>query len=203
LIDRFTPVPEWIHLDIADGKFTPHKTWNEPSSWAKLRAKQKLEVHLMAEEPEKLAASWLAAGAQRIIVHYEALFDQRYRQHKPETDPFLAVANMCKERGAELVLAVNPETPAGALLSRGKDVAGFQTLAVHPGLSGQQFLPVVLEKISFLRAHFPNAIIEVDGGVNPEVIARAAAAGANVFTTESYVFHSADPLSAYAELASL
>src|SRR5262245_52186393 len=78
-IRGFLPSNGWIHIDIADAKFTPHKTWNDPGSWANLKSNFNVEVHLMVEDVEHEAAAWVGAGAKRIVVHYEALVDQRYR----------------------------------------------------------------------------------------------------------------------------
>src|SRR6266404_8876372 len=69
--EKFLKKGDWLHLDVADGKFTTHKSWRNPTEWANLRSHFNLEVHLMVEEPEKYATDWIAAGAGRLIVHAE------------------------------------------------------------------------------------------------------------------------------------
>jgi ribulose-phosphate 3-epimerase len=76
-------------------------------------------------------------------------------------------------------------------------------LAVHPGLSGQKFLPVVLEKISFLRQELPDAKIEVDGGITSETARVALAAGANLLVSGSDIFGSPDPEGEYEKLRAI
>lgn len=194
----------WVHLDVADGKFTFHKTWNNPAAIRNLRSEMKWEVHLMVEEPEKIADEWLEAGAARLVVHYESIFDPRLRFHK--IDPALILGEIqekCRIHDAELMLALSPETPVERVLATASGVKHFQILAVHPGLPGQSFLPLSLEKISFLRRQVPDAIIEVDGGVNPDTVARAKAAGANLFATGTYLWTSGDPTRAFLELSAL
>src|SRR3990167_2716117 len=79
---EFFPSAEgWIQIDIADGKFTSHKTWNNPRALRELRIqnselrKLNLEIHLMVENPQDVVDDWIGAGAKRIIVHHEAVVD--------------------------------------------------------------------------------------------------------------------------------
>jgi ribulose-phosphate 3-epimerase len=65
-------------------------------------------------------------------------------------------------------------------------------MTVNPGFSGQRFLGTMVPKISRARAlldeHAPKAVLEVDGGVNAETIARVVGAGADVVVAGSAVF---------------
>lgn len=188
----FLPPGGWIHLDVADARFTFNKTWGDPAKWHEVRSGLNLEVHLMVEEPERLAPLWLEAGAKRIIVHVETV--------TPESA--LKLRDMARSRGAEFVLSSNSETPIEALEPYLDSFSFFQVLAVHPGLAGQAFLSSVLEKIKFIRAKAPQAVIEVDGGINPQTAALAKAAGANTVVSASFIFGRSDAGKAYAELTS-
>lgn len=53
-------------------------------------------------------------------------------------------------------------------------------------------LPPVLQ-VRLLRSRFPDLYIEVDGGLAPDTIGQAAAAGANAIVAGSAVFGAADP----------
>jgi ribulose-phosphate 3-epimerase len=181
---------EWVHLDVADGIFTFHKSWNEPSLWSGL-TDLRTEVHLMVEDPLKAVTLWNGAqNVKRFIAHVEVL--------KPEI--FHALKDKARTAGKSVMLALNPETPATELQPYLEDVMQFQILAVHPGLSGQKFLPLVLDKIAWLRSRAPNAIIEVDGGINIETARAARAAGADILISEHYIFEGPDPVAAYADL---
>ena len=183
----------FLHLDVADGAFTFHKTWGNPAEWAGLRAPFALEVHLMVERPEQYIERWLAAGAKRFIVHVETL----------ERNSFEWILQECKRHGAEVMLASNPETPVKKLEPYLKRCAAFQVLSVDPGPAGQKFLPLTLEKVKFLRRKMPDATIEVDGGMVPATARRAGSAGADVVVSGSYIFGSGDPTAAYDELVRL
>lgn len=183
----------WLHLDIADGRFTFNKTWGEPGRWHEVQGGLKLEVHLMVEEPEKLVPYWLEAGVRRIIVHVETL--------TPETAT--AILQAAQARGAEVMLSSNPETPIEALTPFFGMFSQFQVLSVHPGMAGQSFLPATLEKMKALRKALPAAWIEADGGMNRETAVLVKDAGANAIVAASFIFGRSDPSKAYQELCAV
>ncbi|MEK7546716.1 MAG: ribulose-phosphate 3-epimerase [Patescibacteria group bacterium] len=183
---------DWVHLDVSDARFTFNKSWGDSSAWAKMGNKANLEVHLMVEEPEKYVDGWVKAGAKRLIVHLEALNEKTFLEIKKKTG-----------KKAELMLAVNPETPANELKPYFKEISSFQILAVYPGPSGQKFRTLVTDKIKFLRREMPDATIEIDGGINEETAKLAKSAGADIVSSGSYIFNSPDPSSAYEKLKSI
>ena len=75
----------------------------------------------------------------------------------------------------------------------GPDVDLLLVMSVYPGFGGQKFMPSVLPKVKALRTMFPEANIQIDGGIGPQNIAEAAAAGANVIVAGTSIFNSADP----------
>lgn len=193
----------WVHLDIVDGKFAKNKTWNKPKEIPNSKFQiPNFEVHLMVENPGAVIKNWVKAGAKRIIVHLEALHNANLRMY----------ANAAKD--FELGLAINPETPVEKLIpfisinqpkiSINQRCCKFvQILAVKPGLAGQQFDKKVLEKIKFLKKHYPDVIIEVDGGLNLETAKLAKEAGTDIIVSASYIWGSSNPQKAYLELSSI
>jgi ribulose-phosphate 3-epimerase len=187
-IKTFLPEGSFVHCDIADAAFTFHRTWNNPTEWANLRAPYPLEVHLMVEHPEQMVESWIAAGARRIIVHFETVND----------DTLVKIFDVCDRRGVGVALSSNPETTIDRLAPYLKHFPMFQVLAVHPGLAGQPFLPLMVDKIAWLRREYPNAIIEVDGGMNAQTARTVKDAGADLIVSSSYLFGGGnDPKTAY------
>jgi ribulose-phosphate 3-epimerase len=66
-------------------------------------------------------------------------------------------------------------------------------MSVHPGFSGQKFIPEVLEKIPALRgAMREDALLEIDGGINAETAPRARDAGIDVIVAGTAVFKAND-----------
>mgnify|MGYP001609693918 CR=1 FL=1 len=186
----------WAHIDITDGKFTAVKTWNNPqeliTNYQLLISNFKFEVHLMIENPLASIEDWLKAGAKRIIVHFEAI--------RGSDNVFNALLDKCSAYDVELMLAINPETPAEDLMPYLDLVLFVQILAVKPGPAGQEFNEKVLEKIEFIRERNPDITIEVDGGINLETARLVKAAGADIVAAATYIFNNSNPQRAYEEL---
>jgi ribulose-phosphate 3-epimerase len=184
----FLPEGSFLHCDIADGTFTFNKTWNNPSEWGSLRSPYQLEVHLMVEHPERHIDPWIAAGARRFVVSVETIND----------DSLVAIFDACDPRGIGVALSSNPETTVDRLAPYLKHFPMFHVLSVHPGLPGQPFLPLTVEKISWLRREYPHAIIEVDGGMNADTARVVKDAGADLIVSSNYIFgDGAEPKIAY------
>ncbi|MDP1688962.1 MAG: hypothetical protein Q8L47_02420 [bacterium] len=99
---------KWVHIDVSDGKFTPHISWNNPDELTSImnnESRIKIEVHLMIENPEVYIDAWLRAGAKRIIVHLEVMQDS------------VLILEKCKKYNAECFLAIKPETEVDRLFA--------------------------------------------------------------------------------------
>jgi len=206
---QFFPKDTWLHIDVADARFTYNKSWGNPEELKKLLDKHpefhfNIEVHLMVEEPEEVVKQWIDLPIKRVIVHLEAIKDQKYRKKKMSADHVIeSILKRCVSRGIEVMLATNPETKLEDEKEYLEYFSQHQVLAVRPGPAGQKFLPMALEKIKFLREQFPNATIEVDGGINLETAKLCKRAGADILAAGSYTFESSDPGKAYRELSQI
>jgi ribulose-phosphate 3-epimerase len=183
-----------IHVDVMDGHFVPPITVGAPVvealSAAVREAGAMLEVHLMVERPERHVGDFLSAGADAITFHAEATPHAAY------------TANLIREGGACVGVAINPATAPGALA----ELTGLIDLAlcmtVNPGWGGQAFIGHSLAKLPRVRAIVgADPAVEVDGGIDPSTAPRCAEAGANLFVAGSAIFHSEDPAAAYTAIA--
>jgi len=169
---------DWLHVDVMDGHFVPNLTIGIPVVEAlKKVARRPLDVHIMISDPVAYAERYVKAGATVLTCHLET---------KPE-----ALA-LIRKAGGRAGLAVNPETdiaPVRDLLTQCDMVL---VMSVHPGFGGQRFMPEVLPKIEQLRAWGYDGDVQIDGGIAPDTVGDAAAAGANVFVAGSAVFRSPD-----------
>lgn len=183
----------WVHFDVTDGQFSSAVNWGSPEEVKELRVKgKKFEVHLMMENPEAVLESWLKVDfVKRVIIHLEAMSDPVF------------IVQKCKEYGVEPMLAIKPETEVERLFAHKDDFRAFQILAVNPGWAGQKFDERMLAKIHWLREKIPNVIIEIDGGVNPEVARKCYDAGASILVSTSYIQKSPDPRAAYESLVAI
>ena len=64
-IKKIEPHVSWCHLDVTDGIFSTHPTWNNPADLADLKTKLYAEVHLMAMSPEAIVGEWLQPPIDR------------------------------------------------------------------------------------------------------------------------------------------
>ena len=181
---------EWVHVDIADGAYTFNRTWNEPMRWKTLENKLKAEVHLMAEHPLPQAEAWLAAGAKRIILQAETL----------NQNVLNAILKLARGYDAEVMLSIAPHVQLDTVKQFALQVKEFQVLCVSPGLAGQSFQSLALDNVRKLRALYPDAIIEVDGGMDFRTARLAVEAGADILVSASFIFRSGNPVMAYEEL---
>lgn len=184
---------DWIHVDVMDGHFVPNLTIG-PVVVEAVRAATELplDVHLMIEAPERSLEAYAAAGADRIGVHVEAC---------PHLHRTLA---QIREAGAAATVVLNPATPAEAIEPVLGDVDQVLVMTVNPGFGGQSFIESVLPKLARIRRWIDEAglsvELEVDGGIGPGTIGRAARAGANVFVAGTAIFRQADYATAIAQL---
>jgi ribulose-phosphate 3-epimerase len=173
-----------IQLDIMDGEFVPNRTIGledlgglPPASY---------EFHWMVKDPQK----WIerTPGPHMHLVHVETITD------------FAAIEAAVRKAGGRLGLAINPETPLEKLLPYVPKAGRVLVMTVHPGFSGQKYIPEMAEKIRRLRKLYPSLDIEVDGGVNLDTIAQAYSAGANILAAASAIFSQPDIKGAIAAL---
>jgi ribulose-phosphate 3-epimerase len=184
-----------FQFDVGDGHFVPPITIGpivlQSISPIVHRVGGVLDCHLMIETPERHIEQLREAGADSVTVHYEACPDLR------------SVVALAREQGLEVGLAFNPETSpevaAEAALATGVDLV--LCMSIHPGFSGQEFMPEALDRIRTLRGLLPEKMpIQVDGGVGPDTIRDAYEAGANLFVAGTAIFGREDLPRAYRRL---
>jgi ribulose-phosphate 3-epimerase len=176
-----------IQWDIMDGQFVPNITVG-PDVVAAARKHTGLpfEAHLMVQTPELLAERWVDAGCERLIIHAESVV------HLHRTLGFV------RSLGVRAAVAINPATPAVAVAHVLDLVDMVLVMTVNPGFGGQEYIATMEPKIAQVR-HMIEAAgldvdVEVDGGIGPDTVAGAAAAGANVLVAGSALFEDPDGL---------
>lgn len=177
---------DWLHVDVMDGRFVPNLTFGANMVQAlKKISPLPIDVHLMVVEPEHYIAPMADAGAAVVTFHPEATIHVQ-RQ--------LAAI---RQHGMQAGLALNPGTPLGRAEEVVGDLDVLLIMTVNPGFGGQTYLPASDAKIrrakALLSAHGSDACLEVDGGIAPETIAAARAAGADTFVAGHAIFGAADP----------
>ena len=192
-----------IQWDVMDGQFVPNLTFG-PDVIASARKHTSLpfEAHLMVLTPDVMAAKYVEAGCSRLIVHAEAC------THLHRT------CENIRSMGATAAVALNPHTPASVVEHVLDLIDMVLVMTVNPGFGGQAYIPTMEPKIREVRDMITarglgdKVNVEVDGGIGPNTIAGAAAAGANVLIAGSALYrdpkglkHAVDDLRARATAA--
>jgi ribulose-phosphate 3-epimerase len=182
-----------FHFDMGDGHFVEPVTIGPIvlESIAPLihREGGVVDCHLMVDEPEHHFGLLQSAGADSVTFHLEAVQDPP------------ALAARAKARGFQVGLAINPETSVEDVIPRCDGFDLVLCMSIHPGYSGQEFMPEALDRLRWLRASLPQAMhLQVDGGITNQNVRSVYDAGANLIVAGSAIFGMEDLPRAYRRL---
>ena len=174
-----------IHFDVMDNHYVPNLTFG-PIVCAAIRPHTTLpiDVHLMVDPVDALAAEFAKAGADLISFHPEAT------RHVDRT------INLIKDSGCKVGLAFNPASPLHVLDWTLDKIDLVLIMSVNPGFGGQSFIEYSLDKIAEVRDLIDlsgcDVWLEVDGGIKVDNIASVSEAGADTFVAGSAIFGGTD-----------
>src|SRR3989344_4208744 len=160
--NKIIPIAKNIQIDFMDGKFVNSKFIPLSKVPRLNKYKKNFEAHLMLYAPERYLKLLKNKGFNKIIFHIES------------TNNPNQIIEKIKELKLKAFIAINPETKLNKILPYINKVNGILFLGVHPGKEHQSFIPSVYKNISNLRKFDKKIKIQVDGGVNPEVIIKLA-----------------------------
>ena len=172
-----------LHVDVMDGHFVPNLSMG-PAVCASVHAALPdacLDVHLMVTDPAAYIEPFAKAGASHVTFHIEVVQDPR---------PLIAAIHGL---GMSAGLAINPDTPAEALLPFLAEIELALVMSVYPGFSGQKFISRVLPKTRALRDAAPRGLrIQMDGGVAPDTAPACREHGCDLIVAASAIFGRSD-----------
>lgn len=170
-----------LHIDVMDGHFVPNLTMGPDMVRAIRRVLPLafLDVHLMVTDPWFHAQAFVAAGCDHVTFHVEVGTPENLRQW----------AAGLRELGVSVGLALNPPTPVDPVLEVADAFDLVLVMSVHPGRSGQAFIPSVLDKVRTIAEELtPNQRLQMDGGIKPENVEQCLDAGCDVVVAASAIF---------------
>ncbi|MES1247878.1 MAG: ribulose-phosphate 3-epimerase [Actinomycetota bacterium] len=183
-----------FHFDVGDGHFV------EPITIGPIVLEKvaplvhavggAMDCHLMVDNPVRHFPQIARAGGDSVTFHYEVV------------DDVPATAAAAREHGLQVGIAFNPESePEDVAAAAGEHVDIVLCMSIHPGYSGQAFMPEALGRVERLRALLPDSVaIQVDGGIGNETIRPAYDAGARLFVAGSSIFGREDKPRSYRRL---
>ena len=182
-----------FHFDVGDGHFIEPVTIGPIvlESIAPLvhEAGAVLDCHLMVDNPLRHFPQIARAGGDSATFHYEVV------------DDVPATIAAARAYGLQVGVAFNPESEPEDVAAVAADADLVLCMSIHPGYSGQKFMPEAVERIARLRAALPEHVrVQVDGGIDGETIVAAHGAGATLLVAGSAIFGNEDPARAYRNL---
>jgi ribulose-phosphate 3-epimerase len=177
---------DWLHVDVMDNHFVPNLTLGAPVVEALSKSTDTpLDCHLMIDDPDRWAPSFVEAGAGSVTFHVEAAAAP------------VRLARELRAKGARAGMALRPATAVDPYEDLLPELDMLLVMTVEPGFGGQKFLDVCVPKIrrarELLDKHGLDLWLQIDGGVSMETIERCAEAGADMFVAGSAVFGADDP----------
>ena len=169
-----------LHVDIMDGHFVPNLTMG-PDVVAALRRScgLLLDTHLMVANPQGFVEPFAKAGAGSLTFHIEVAGGQKA----------IDLIHRIHDLGCMAGVSLNPETPVEALAPVVPHADLILVMSVHPGFTGQAFMPEVLSKVRFLRHELgPLQRLEIDGGIGIRTAHQALEAGADILVAGAAIF---------------
>ena len=182
---------DWIHFDVMDNHYVPNLTFGpmicsalKPHAITAAGVAVPIDVHLMIQPVDALAAAFADAGADYISFHPDA----SGHVHRS--------IQAIKSKGCKAGLVFNPAEPLDVLDWVIEDIDLILIMSVNPGFGGQSFIDSALRKIEAVRqritASGKDIRLEVDGGIKVDNIRRVADAGADTFVAGSAIFGKTD-----------
>ena len=181
----------YVHVDVMDGHFVPNLTMGVPVLKQLARATDlPLDVHLMIANPLVQIPWFIAAGADIITFHAEAV----------SPDEMARAVRLIHEGGVKAAVSVKPATPVEVIRPVIAEVDMVLVMSVEPGFSGQSYIQgsdaKVAEVVARAREAGASPLIQVDGGIGVGTAPLVAAAGADVLVCGNAVFAAEDPAAA-------
>lgn len=182
---------DFLHCDIMDGEFVERKTYN--SSTLKLvndNTTIPLDVHLMTKYSNRQLKKYLLAGADILTLHIENFI----KNNKLQTNKIKKIAKFVSKNNCLFGLSIKPDTNIKFLEKIFKFIDLILVMSVQPGKSGQKFLENTYDRVKYLDDKRKNNnlkfLIEVDGGVNPEISQKLKDYEVDMVVSGNYVFKS-------------
>ena len=182
-----------FHFDVGDGHFVEPVTVGPVvlRSIAPLihQAGGVVDVHLMVTNPEHHFPLVREAGGDSVTFHVEAC-----------EEPWTAIA-LARSLELGVGVAFNPGTSVEDAVAASLGADLVLCMSIHPGYSGQEFMPEALPRLRELRSQLhERVVVQVDGGITHDNVRAAYEAGAEAIVAGTAVFGFEDLNRAYHRL---
>lgn len=166
---------DWVQIDYMDNIFVQNKSIY-PEQVPNMNDFE-VEAQLMVAYPSEWYKRVVQAGAKRVVFPVES--------HEEAGHVLEQIRSL--DLSLEVGLSLNPETSIEEIIPFLDLVDLVLLMSVHPGFSGQGFLPETVVKVQELRKESASVVIGVDGGITPAVAKQLVDAGVNNLVISSHL----------------
>lgn len=189
-IKQLRGVSQWLQIDFADATMTNDTTFDLYELVGMVDGFE-VEVHLMSTKPEEYLDACAALGASRVYFHLGEVESPSYILS--EMDPYDFTKG----------IVLSPQTAVEDVFTYIDEIDAIQVMTVVPGAQGGDFLPEMLDKVTYARERRTDIWISVDGGMNKETIKKAREIGVDAVGVGSAIMREINVIDAYRELANI
>jgi ribulose-phosphate 3-epimerase len=172
---------DYFHIDVMDGKFVKSKKKN-------LDIFNKLKNY--TDDPPIIGHFMVVDP----LHYFKQIIDfiDIFTFHIEANDQTLITIKQIKEFNKRVGIAINPETEVNKIIPYIDLIDLVLIMGVHPGYSGQTFIPETTHKVEELLPYKEdfNFKIEVDGGIN---LMNAKKLKCDIISSASTIFNAENP----------
>jgi ribulose-phosphate 3-epimerase len=182
-----------FHFDVGDGHFIEPITMGPVVLEAVAPIVHgfggAIDCHLMVDNPVRHFPQIARAGGDSVTFHYEV------------TDDVPSTIAAAREHGLQVGVAFNPETEPEDVAAVAGDADIVLCMSIHPGYSGQEFMPEAVDRVARLRKLLPETVhVQVDGGIDNDNVRSVYDAGATLMVAGAAIFSREDLPRSYRRL---
>jgi ribulose-phosphate 3-epimerase len=185
-VERLQPFAQRVHIDIADGEFTPKPLMKAADLW--WPKEWTVDIHAMVEHPEKHVQALVSQKPHMILFHAELKINM------PALLQYIKQFGI--KAGIVLQRATVPATVKAALEAADHCMIFSGELGKYGGTASL----MQLEKVRLIKAMNAGLEIGWDGGVSLENAYSLAQNGIDVLNVGGAIQKADDPQKAYASL---
>jgi ribulose-phosphate 3-epimerase len=176
-LEALSGLVDEVQVDIVDGLFASPATWpydSGPSELSRMLASGdliprsgecRIEIDLMAKNPEATVGAWIELGASRVTLHADSSEHIKHLLQSLATsyghDKGFATGLL------SIGIAINPGTDPEVLAPYLDQIDYVQFMGIkRVGRQGEPFDMSILKSIDLFRRRHPSVPVQVDGGVS-------------------------------------
>lgn len=188
-MERVAPFATRVHIDLADGVFTPNALLPLEQIW--WPTGMQADVHLMYKAVTPFLDQLIALQPSMVVMHAEAV------------DAFYPIAKKLKSHDIKVGISLLAVTPVSMLEPAAKDIDHVLIFSGDLGHFGGHAQLSLLQKVKEIQRLNQDIEIGWDGGINDSNIQKLVLGGVDVLNIGGAIHQASDPAVAYATLKTL